>query len=72
MKTRVKLEGEELERYMEVEKEKEKSRQVTEATDRRCVFKKKKTQKCCINFEKASTNNLYRHAPFHCLSQVIL
>ena len=35
MKTRVKLEGEELERYLEAEKEKEKSRQTTEATERR-------------------------------------
>ena len=35
MKTRVKLEGEELERYLEAEKEKEKRRQTTEATERR-------------------------------------
>ena len=35
VKTRVKLEGEELERYLEAEKEKEKSRQTTEATERR-------------------------------------
>lgn len=34
VKTRVKLEGEELERYLEAEKEKEKSRQTTEATER--------------------------------------
>jgi len=35
VKTRVRLEGEELERYLEKEKEKEKSRPVTDATDRR-------------------------------------
>ena len=37
VKTRVKLEGEELERYLEAEKEKEKNRQVTESADRRYV-----------------------------------
>jgi len=35
VKTRVKLEGDELERYLEEEKEKEKNRQVNEATERR-------------------------------------
>ena len=35
MKTRVRLEGEELERYLEKEKEKEKNRPVTDAADRR-------------------------------------
>jgi len=37
VKTRVRLEGEELERYLEKEKEKEKSRPVTDATDRRYI-----------------------------------
>jgi len=38
VKTRVRLEGEELERYLEKEKEKEKSRPVTDATDRRYMY----------------------------------
>ena len=37
MKTRVRLEGEELERYLEKEKDKEKVRPVTDATDRRYI-----------------------------------
>lgn len=37
MKTRVRLEGEELERYLEKEKDKEKTRPVTDATDRRYI-----------------------------------
>jgi len=37
VKSRVKLEGEELERYLEAENDKEKSRQVTETAERRCV-----------------------------------
>lgn len=37
MKTRVRLEGEELERYLEKEKDKEKARPVTDAADRRYI-----------------------------------